>query len=117
MIMRYVLLASALLFGIFAAMAKDRSVVDPTRFPPGYTPSGQVMYKQYCAACHGIDAKGNGPAASTLKTLPPDLTTLAKRHMGKFPYDYVSSILRFGPGPSASNLSTRTASELSSNAS
>jgi mono/diheme cytochrome c family protein len=64
-------------------------------------PSGQLMYKHYCAACHGADAKGNGPTASTLKTPPPDLTTLAKRHMGKFPYDYVSSILRFGPGTSA----------------
>jgi hypothetical protein len=30
---------------------------------------------------------------------PPDLTTLAKRNDGKFPYDYVSNILRFGPGP------------------
>jgi mono/diheme cytochrome c family protein len=59
------------------------------------------MYKYYCAACHGADAKGNGPTASTLKTPPPDLTTLAKRHNGKFPYDYVSSILRFGPGTSA----------------
>jgi mono/diheme cytochrome c family protein len=60
-----------------------------------------VMYKQFCAACHGARAQGNGPAASTLKTQPPDLTTLAKRHGGKFPYDYVSSVLRFGPGSSA----------------
>ena len=34
-----------------------------------------------------------------LKVPPPDLTTLTKRHDGKFPYDYVSNILRFGPGP------------------
>jgi hypothetical protein len=31
-----------------------------------------------------------------LKTTPPDLTTLANRHGGKFPYDYVSDVLRFG---------------------
>ena len=31
-----------------------------------------------------------------LKTSPPDLTTLAKRHGGKFPYEYVSDVLRFG---------------------
>jgi hypothetical protein len=59
------------------------------------------MYKEFCAACHGADARGNGPAASTLKTRPPDLTMLAKRHGGKFPYDYVLSILRFGPGSPA----------------
>ena len=34
----------------------------------------------YCASCHGLDARGNGPAAFVLKTTPPDLTALAKRH-------------------------------------
>jgi mono/diheme cytochrome c family protein len=57
------------------------------------------MYKQYCAVCHGVEAKGDGPYAPMLKVPPPDLTTLTKRHDGKFPYDYVSNILRFGPGP------------------
>jgi mono/diheme cytochrome c family protein len=99
--MRYALLGSALLLVMFAAHAKNQPTVDETQFPPSYMPSGQEMYHQFCAACHGADAKGNGPAASRLKTRPPDLTTLAKRHMGKFPYDYVSNILRFGPGPTA----------------
>jgi mono/diheme cytochrome c family protein len=58
--------------------------------------SGKQTYLHYCASCHGADARGDGPAASVLKTAPPDLTTLAKRHDGKFPYDYVSDVLRFG---------------------
>ncbi len=58
--------------------------------------SGQEMFKTYCAACHGADAKGAGPASSDLKTTPPDLTTLAKRHDGKFPGDYVANVLRYG---------------------
>ncbi|HXJ04522.1 MAG TPA: cytochrome c [Candidatus Acidoferrum sp.] len=58
--------------------------------------SGQEMFKTYCAACHGKDAKGGGPAAAELKTPPPDLTTLATRHDGKFPADYVSNVLRNG---------------------
>jgi mono/diheme cytochrome c family protein len=66
-----------------------------------YVPSGEAMYKQYCAACHGANGRGNGPAASTLKIQPPDLTTLAKRHGGKFPYDYVQGLLQFGPGTTA----------------
>jgi mono/diheme cytochrome c family protein len=58
--------------------------------------SGAEMFKSYCAVCHGRDAKGGGPAAAEMKTAPPDLTTLAKRHDGKFPEDYVTNILRNG---------------------
>jgi mono/diheme cytochrome c family protein len=96
--MRYAVLISALLFFILTAAAQDGRTLNQTQFPPSYIPSGQEMYKQFCAACHGADAKGDGPAASNLKTRPADLTTLAKRHDGKFPYDYVSTMLRFGPG-------------------
>lgn len=58
--------------------------------------SGKEMFKAYCAACHGSEAKGGGPAAAELKTAPPDLTTLAQRHDGKFPEDYVTNVLRNG---------------------
>lgn len=58
--------------------------------------SGAEMFKSYCAACHGADAKGAGPASVDLKSTPPDLTTLAKRHDGKFPDDYVANVLRSG---------------------
>jgi mono/diheme cytochrome c family protein len=58
--------------------------------------AGKKTYTEYCAACHGEDAKGLGPAASALKTPPSDLTTLAKRHGGKFPEDFVAQTIRFG---------------------
>ena len=99
--MRKALLISAVIFVIFATLAKDQVIATQAPFPSVWVPSGEVMYKQFCAACHGAYAKGNGPVASILRTKPPDLTTLAKRHGGKFPYDYVSSILRFGPGSPA----------------
>jgi len=51
--------------------------------------SGAEMYRSYCAACHGPNGKGDGPAASALKTPPADLTTLAKRHDGTFPKNEV----------------------------
>ena len=58
--------------------------------------SGAVMFKTYCSACHGKDAKGDGPAAADLKVAPPDLTILAKNNAGKFPEDLVVSTLRYG---------------------
>lgn len=99
--MRYALLGGALFFALLGMSAKDHTTVNPAQFPPTYVPSGQEIYQQFCAACHGADAKGNGPAVSRLKTAPPDLTTLARRHMGKFPYDYVATVLRFGTGATA----------------
>jgi len=62
--------------------------------------SGKEMFKTYCASCHGENGKGDGPAASALKTMPADLTMLAKNNGGKFPADKVASILR-GQGVTA----------------
>lgn len=36
---------------------------------------GQTLFTQNCAACHGAGAKGDGPAAATLRRPPADLTT------------------------------------------
>jgi mono/diheme cytochrome c family protein len=88
------ILSSVLLLGSLGA----GPAVDETELPPTYLPTGKQMYTQYCAACHGADGKGHGPLAPVLKTSPADLSTLAKRHQGKFPYEYVASVLEFGPG-------------------
>ena len=71
------------------------------QFPPAYVPSGRQMYREYCAACHGSDGKGRGPVATSLRKPPPNLTTLARAHGGNFPREYVTNVLRFGPGYSA----------------
>ncbi len=47
--------------------------------------SGPEMFRSYCAACHGLDAKGTGPAAPALTKAPADLTLLARKHGGKYP--------------------------------
>jgi mono/diheme cytochrome c family protein len=56
--------------------------------------SGKEMFSNYCAVCHGADAKGGGPAASALKTSPPDLTVLAKKADGKYPAAHVAAVIR-----------------------
>jgi mono/diheme cytochrome c family protein len=74
----------------------EKKAVQKAPIQPTSPASGKEMFEQYCAVCHGRDAKGNGPAASDLKTPPADLTTLTKRNGGKFPSDKVSTVLRFG---------------------
>jgi mono/diheme cytochrome c family protein len=58
--------------------------------------SAQQLFVKYCASCHGTDGKGNGPAATALNPPPPDLTTLAQRHHGKYSPGYVGALLKFG---------------------
>jgi len=50
---------------------------------------GKTEYQSSCAACHGIDGKGDGPVGKELKTPPADLTILAKNNSGVFPYEMV----------------------------
>jgi len=58
--------------------------------------SGKEMFNAYCASCHGVDAKGTGPAAPALKKMPADLTGLAKNNGGKFPSSRVMSAIQGG---------------------
>jgi mono/diheme cytochrome c family protein len=58
--------------------------------------SGKQMYTDYCAACHGKDGKGNGPAASAMKAAPANLSLLAKNNGGKYPAAHVAAVLTFG---------------------
>ena len=46
---------------------------------------GGELYIELCAACHGADAKGNGPASPALAAPAPDLTQLARHNGGEFP--------------------------------
>lgn len=59
------------------------------------SPSGAALYLQHCAVCHGSDLKGTGPVPYPYRA-PPDLTTLAKSHDGRFPEEYVADVLRNG---------------------
>lgn len=54
---------------------------------------GASLYRQHCASCHGSSGRGDGPVAERLRTPPPALTTLARRHAGTFPEDYVYRLI------------------------
>ena len=54
---------------------------------------GKAEYINSCAACHGPDAKGDGPMADVLMRRPPDLTVLAEKNGGEFPYNKVFAVI------------------------
>lgn len=54
---------------------------------------GPDLYRSYCASCHGVDGKGNGPVSPALKTQPSDLTTISRRNGGIFPAQRISKII------------------------
>jgi mono/diheme cytochrome c family protein len=54
---------------------------------------GKTEYLSACASCHGTEGKGNGPVSKELKTHPADLTTLAKKNNGVFPFNRVYQVI------------------------
>lgn len=58
--------------------------------------NGQQMFANYCAPCHGLDARGHGPVAPVLKMQPVDLTMLSKNNHGKFPDSHIVVVLENG---------------------
>ena len=98
-VMKFISLATILV--IISAFAVAQQPSDETKpsvkhVPITRTPSnsGKEMYDSYCAVCHAKDAKGNGPAASAMKTPPTDLTQLAKNNGGKYPAAHVAAVLK-----------------------
>jgi mono/diheme cytochrome c family protein len=72
--------------GVAAAQAQPAPAT-VKRVPVHITQSlaGKDLYHEYCAVCHGIAGKGDGPAASALKVSPSDLTQISLKNGGKFP--------------------------------
>ena len=62
-----------------------------------------VVFKAYCAVCHGVDAKGDGPMAKQLKVMPANLTVLAKNNQGQFPAARVRKMIAGEEEPGASH--------------
>ena len=70
---------------MFAALTLAACVEEPE--------TGAEIFATECAGCHGADARGDGPYARGLDTVPPDLTTIAARNGGVFPRDQVMSTI------------------------
>lgn len=87
------LLALLVLFpGVFvlSAQVKNRPQL------PVRPVDGAEIFQTYCAACHGGDARGDGPAAPALKQRVPDLTRLSRASGGTFPALHVKTTILLG---------------------
>ena len=54
---------------------------------------GKSEFQSSCATCHGIDGEGKGPLSPQLKATPADLTVLAKKNNGVFPFQIVYEVI------------------------
>ncbi len=82
-----VLAGSALALFAFAIAAQEPVEIEErplTRAQAAITDPAE-LYVSLCAACHGTDGKGAGPAAPALRGPVPDLTLLAQANGGVFP--------------------------------
>ena len=96
-VMKFISVAIVLVVVSALAVAQEATVPPVVKHVPiTNTPatSGKEMFNSYCAVCHGADGKGNGPAASALKTAPIDLSALAQKNGGKFPAAHVATVIR-----------------------
>jgi mono/diheme cytochrome c family protein len=57
------------------------------------TYSGEKLFQRFCAACHGTQAKGDGPVASSLAVQVPNLRELSLRNKDTFPAEKIVRII------------------------
>lgn len=79
-------LLAVLFGGAVQAAAEEHSVDD-------LIANGRTSYLALCGSCHGIEGKGEGLVAPYLKSEPPDLTKIASRNQGVFPFEDIYDIV------------------------
>ena len=79
-------------------LEKNRSASSPF--------DGAKIFQYHCAACHGADGRGQGPAAAALKNVVPDLTLILKENGGKFPAKRIRDLIA-GTAPLAASHGSR----------
>src|SRR3984893_15783693 len=81
-VMKFISLAAILATVVALAVTQQTQTPPTIKHVPitnASSNSGNEMFNSYCAVCHGKDGKGNGPAASAMKTSPADLTALDRK--------------------------------------
>jgi len=58
--------------------------------------SGVDEFQRNCALCHGLDGRGVGPVSEKMTRPAADLTQIAKRNNGVFPFSKVAGTISKG---------------------
>ena len=88
-------LKSCVLAGMLSASACVANAADSALI------LGKSSYNANCAICHGEDGKGTGSVAELFRVPPSDLTTLAERAGGAFPFSEAYQAIASGLGEKA----------------
>ncbi|OGW48224.1 MAG: hypothetical protein A2078_08580 [Nitrospirae bacterium GWC2_57_9] len=62
------------------APAKEASRENPVPADKASLARGKKLYRAHCAACHGEQGRGDGPAGTNLEPRPTDLSHVAGHH-------------------------------------
>ena len=81
------------LLGAFVLAMAQQSELKKRPMPQTSPADGQQMYFVYCASCHGPQGKGDGPVATSLREPIPDLTRIAERNQGIYPFAHVEATI------------------------
>lgn len=80
------LIAIALIFTLAACIPNNPVKMSMTPNPLPNTPevaaAGKVIFEQRCQMCHGVEGRGDGPAALALATKPANLRMLNHKPEG-----------------------------------
>jgi mono/diheme cytochrome c family protein len=66
---------------------------EPPPTPEEAVRVGHQHFVRYCSACHGVEGRGDGPAAAALQPPPADLTRIAQRRGGHFPAPEIAAYI------------------------
>lgn len=93
-------LGITVLIAVFAAEAAEdvRHRATDKAETSSESESGRGLYLAHCAACHGAEAKGDGPDAGKTKPAPTNLTRLSAGNGGVYPAAKVADVIRTGGG-------------------
>jgi mono/diheme cytochrome c family protein len=75
------------MIALAAALAAAQSAAAQDRV------TGAEEFRLHCAACHGMEGRGDGPLAQQLQSPPRNLARLAAENDGAYPFERVYSVI------------------------
>jgi mono/diheme cytochrome c family protein len=78
---------------LLASAAPVASAGSRPEYDTATAAQGGALFRTYCTSCHGLDGRGDGPLADSLRFAPSDLTRIAKRRRGKWDFDEVRRLV------------------------